>query len=109
MCKKPAAKRSPAPVKSTILRPSFIPHSTTSFPFTATAPFSPLVKTIILPKDFEKLITSSKDFASINEIISCSFAKVISNLFLTNSKNGVCVDQHKTDLIKTSQLYLHFE
>ena len=52
----------------------------------ATAPFSPLVKTIILPRDFEKFITSSKDFASINEIISCSFANVISYLFLTNSK-----------------------
>ena len=55
-CKKPAAKRSPAPVKSTILRPSFIPHSTTSSPLMATAPFSPLVKTIILPRDLEKFI-----------------------------------------------------
>ena len=57
-CKKPAAKRSPAPVKSTILSPSLIPHSTTSSPLIATAPFSPLVSTIILPRDFEKFITS---------------------------------------------------
>ena len=52
-CKKPAAKRSPAPVKSTILRPCLTPHSATSSPLIATAPFSPLVNTIILPKDFE--------------------------------------------------------
>ena len=40
----------------------------------------------INPSDFEKFITSSKDFASINDIISCSLAKVISNLFFTSSK-----------------------
>ena len=33
-----------------------------------------------------KLITSSKLFASINDIISCSLANVISNLLLTNSE-----------------------
>ena len=49
-CKKPAAKRSPAPVKSAILSPCLIPHSTTSSPLIATAPFSPLVTTINLPK-----------------------------------------------------------
>ena len=39
-CKKPAANRSPeAPVKSTILSPCFIPHSTTSFLLIANAPF----------------------------------------------------------------------
>ena len=36
--------------------------------------------------DFEKLITSSKFFASIKDIISCSLANVISSLFLTSSK-----------------------
>ena len=35
---------------------------------------------------FEKSITSSKFFASINEVISCSLAKVISSLFFTKFK-----------------------
>ena len=63
-----------------------MPHSTTSSPLIATAPLSPLVTTINLLSFFEKLITSLKFFASINEIISCSFAKVISNLFFTKFK-----------------------
>jgi len=37
-------------------------------------------------KAFEKLITSSKCLASIREIISCSFANVMSILFLTKFK-----------------------
>ena len=59
-CKKPPAKRSPAPVKSTIFKPSFTPHSTTSSPLIATAPFSPRVTTIIFSRDLENVITSSK-------------------------------------------------
>ena len=35
---------------------------------------------------FAKFMTSSKFFASINEIISCSLAKVTSSLFLTKFK-----------------------
>ena len=35
---------------------------------------------------FEKFITSSKFLALINEVISCSFANVISNLFFTKSR-----------------------
>ena len=48
---------------------------------------------------FENKITSSKDLASINEVISCSFAKIISKLFLTNSKKfGLCLStQNKSD------------
>ena len=34
-------------------------------------------------------MTSAKDFASINDIISCSLANIISSLFLTNSKKLV--------------------
>mgnify|MGYP003320439962 CR=1 FL=1 len=44
-CKKPAANKSPAPVRSTILRFSLTPFSTTSSPLINIAPFSPLVIT----------------------------------------------------------------
>ena len=45
-----------------------------------------IVITIIFPSCFENETTSSKFFALIKEVISCSFANVISNLFLTKSK-----------------------
>ena len=51
-CKNPAANRSPAPVRSIILRFFCISLSTTSSPLTATAPFSPLVTTTNLFKLF---------------------------------------------------------
>ena len=66
-CKNPAAKRSPAPVRSTIFKFFCIPLSITSSPLIATAPFSPLVITTNLSSFFEKFITSSKFFALINE------------------------------------------
>ena len=58
-----------------------------------------------------KLITSLKSFVFIKDFISSSFAKVISNLFLTKSWNCVlclstqnlsdkfCVDRHKTHFL----------
>jgi len=64
-CKNPAAKRSPAPVKSTILRLFWTSLSTTSLLLIATAPFSPLVITTNLLSCFEKFMTSSKFFASL--------------------------------------------
>ena len=105
-CKKPLANRSPAPVKSTIFNPFFIPYSTTSLPFIAIILISSGHNNY-LPRDFGKVITSSKFLTSIKDVISCSFAKVISILFFTNSKNGFYVYLHKIDLIKTLQLYSH--
>ena len=80
----------------------------TSLPLIATAPFSPLVITINLLSFFEKLITSSKLFVPIRDKISCSFAKVISNLFLTKFKKcGLCLStQNRSEM--TLQLYLNF-
>ena len=49
----------------------------------AIAPFSPLVITINLFNCLENEIISSNFFASISVVISCSFAKVISNLVFT--------------------------
>ena len=94
-CKNPAAKRSPAPVRSIIFRFCCAALSIISLPLIATAPFSPLVITSNLLSCFEKFITSSKFFASINELISCSLANVMSNLFLTKFKNEVYVYLHK--------------
>ena len=85
-CKNPAAKRSPAPVRSRILRFFCILHSKISSPLIATAPFSPLVMIINLLSCFEKAITSLKFSALINEVISCYLAKVISSLFSTKFK-----------------------
>ena len=63
------------------------------------APLSPRVITINLFISLAKLITSSNFFTSINDIISCSLANVISNLFLTNSKKlDLCLStQNKSD------------
>jgi hypothetical protein len=44
-CKNPDANKSPAPVRSTMFKFSFILVSTISSPSIATAPFSPLVTT----------------------------------------------------------------
>ena len=98
-CKKPAAKRSPAPVRSIIFRSFCIPLLTTSSPLTATAPFSPLVTTINLLSCLENSITSLKFFALINELIYCSLAKVISSLFLTKFKKcSLCLStQNKSE------------
>jgi hypothetical protein len=57
-CKNPAAKRSPAPVRSIILRFFCISLSKISSPLIAIAPFSPLVTTTNLLSCFEKFITS---------------------------------------------------
>ena len=85
-CKNPAANKSPAPVRSTILRLFCIVFSITSSPLIATEPFYPLVIITNLLSCFANFIISSKFFASINEVISCSLANVISSLFLTKFK-----------------------
>ena len=87
-CKKPAAKRSPAPVKSIIFRPCFIPHSTTSSPLIATAPFSPLVKTIILPRDLEKL-----GAAGVNALFHPEKEMIYPEGFKTNIEVETITDQ----------------
>ena len=56
-CKNPAATTSPAPGSTTMLIFFLTPHSTTSSPFIAIAPFSPLVITKSFLSFFEKLIT----------------------------------------------------
>ena len=71
----------------------------TSLLFIAMLPFSPLVMTIIFPSCFPNVTTSSNFLASISDIITCSFAKVISILSLTSSKKcGLCLStQNKSD------------
>ena len=81
-CKYPAANKSPAPVRSIILRFFSAEHSTISPLFSAMAPFSPLVITKFLFKYLIKVIASSNDLAPIKDNISCSLAKIISSLFL---------------------------
>ena len=70
----------------------WILHWITSFLCIAILPFSPRVIIINFPRFFPKEITSSKFLASTRDEISCSFAKVISNLFLTKSRKcGLCL------------------
>ena len=63
------------------------------------APLSPLVITTFFLICFEKVTISSKEFALINDVISCSLAKMISSLFLANSKKcSLCLStQNKSD------------
>ena len=96
-CRNPAAKRSPAPVRSTIFKFLLTPHSIISSPLIAIAPFSPLVIIISLWSSFENLITSLKFLASINDVISCSLAKLCPIYFLPIVKNEVYVYLHKLD------------
>ena len=95
----PAANKSPAPVKSLILRFFWASQSISSLFSIDIAPFSPLVITTFFLICFEKVTVSSKELASINDVISCSFAKMISSLFLANYKKCfLCLSkQNKSD------------
>jgi len=100
-CKNPAAKRSPAPVKSIIFKFFWISHLTTSFLLIAILPFSPRVKTISFPKFIEKvnILFLKQKFQDQSQISIGKYRLDLNSRKLLNKEKSLKLTERETEII----------